>query len=222
MTKKYIAYYRVSTKRQGESGLGIEGQQAVIEHFTHGDIIASYTDIASGKSIDGRPELERAIQHANKENAYLIVAKADRLSRKVVDAINIFDQLSERLVCCDVPGCDRLLITFMFGMAERELTLIGIRTKAALDAKKKREGKEIINGRPKGYKQNPEVTARIKKAIRNIALKANEKSIKAAKHLHNQGKSLGSIAQELNALGFTTSRGGAFKQGVQVQRLLNY
>ena len=93
---KYVAYHRVSTKRQGESGLGIQGQQAIIRHFVRdGEIIAEFTEVASGDSMLKRPKLREAIDLVKKENATLVVAKADRLSRNALDALTLYDEIEK-------------------------------------------------------------------------------------------------------------------------------
>ena len=142
MKMKYVAYYRVSTSKQGESGLGLAAQQAIVNQYINKeDIIASFTDIKSGKTLE-REGLEEAIQLAIKEKATLVVAKHDRLSRNVVDALTTLERLVQNgasLVCLDLPSnTDKFTLTIMFAVAERERELISIRTKNALAEKKKR------------------------------------------------------------------------------------
>lgn len=161
---KYVAYYRVSTAKQGESGLGLSAQQAIInQYINRDDIIASFTDIKSGKTLE-REGLEEAIQLAIKEKASLVVAKHDRLSRNVVDALTTLDRLVQNganLVCLDLPSnTDKFTITIMFAVAERERELISIRTKNALAEKKKRGervGRKPLGALKKIYipKENP-------------------------------------------------------------------
>lgn len=139
---RYVVYYRVSTSQQGESGLGLAAQQAIVNQYIQKEnIIASFTDIKSGKTLE-REGLEEAIQLAIKEKASLVVAKHDRLSRNVVDALTTLERLVHNgagLMCLDLPSnTDKFTLTIMFAVAERERELISIRTKNALAEKKKR------------------------------------------------------------------------------------
>jgi DNA invertase Pin-like site-specific DNA recombinase len=211
--KKYIAYYRVSTKKQGESGLGLDAQKAIVHHFLKDfELVAEYVEVRSGGSLEGRVELRAAIDHAKRENASLIVAKADRLSRNVVDALTIFDELNENVKCCDMPAeTSRFMLTMIFAFAEHERLLISLRTKAALDAKKKNENREKINGasfhdiEKENYSYNPSVagarSAEIKKA--NISLKQRN-MILISKELRKKGESMQKIAITLQNYGYKT------------------
>ncbi|MVM42285.1 hypothetical protein GO730_39000 [Spirosoma sp. HMF3257] len=102
--KQYVLYFRVSTKKQGESGLGLEAQRAYIDYFYRDKpILAEFTDIRSGKTIAKRPELQKAMALCKKEQATLVVAKIDRLSRNTENALFIYQELGERLESCDIP-----------------------------------------------------------------------------------------------------------------------
>lgn len=164
---KYVEYRRVSTVGQGRSGLGLEAQQLTLDLFTRdGEVVGSYTEIASGSRMQGRPELEKAIVHAVREDAVLIVAKADRLSRNVVHALTVLDRIGEgALMCCDCPDTNRLMLTMLFAFAEHERKLISMRTKASLAivrVKGSKSGNPI--GRPPGMTVPPEMA---QKAIDN-------------------------------------------------------
>lgn len=136
---KYVPYYRVSTKKQGASGLGLEAQKAFVEHYSsHGTIVAEFTEVVSGKSINKRVELERAIRFCNENGYTLIVAKADRLARNTREALEVYESLNGRFVSCDCPTTDKFTLTLLFAFAEREREMISIRTKLALTAKKQR------------------------------------------------------------------------------------
>lgn len=213
----YVAYYRVSTKRQGESGLGLEGQRAIIEHFAAGEIVAEFTDVASGSTTDNRPGLAQAIAFTKAEGHSLIVAKCDRLSRNVRDALEIFDALEGRLVACDCPATDKFTMTLLFAIAERERELIGLRTKAALDAKRSREGRQKINGRPENLTQ----VARQKGADTRAATarRQGHQARTLARKLRDAGNTLQGIAETLNASGMTTNRGAQY-QPTTISRLL--
>ena len=205
----YIAYYRVSTSGQGKSGLGLDSQKAIVEHFAGDDLVSEFTDIASASSTNGRTGLAKAIKEANAGGHKIIVAKCDRLSRNVRDALEIFDKLEGRLMACDCPQTDRFTLTLLFAVAERERELISIRTKAALDAKRKREGRQKINGSPQNLTKEARekgTAARQKKARQD-----NHQARTLAVKLHNAGHGLSEIAATLNQSGMTTVRGCQFK-----------
>lgn len=212
-----VAYYRVSTKRQGESGLGLEGQRAILEHFAGGEIVAEFTDVASGSSTDNRPGLAQAIAMAKAGGHSLIVAKCDRLSRNVRDALEIFDTLEGRLVACDCPVTDRFSLTLLFAIAERERELIGLRTKAALDAKRTREGRQRINGKPENLTQAARLQGAATRAA--TAQKQGHQARTLARKLRDAGNTLQSIAETLNTAGLTTNRGAQY-QPTTISRLL--
>lgn len=212
---EYIAYYRVSTKGQGESGLGLESQKAIIDHFTdQGQVIEEYTDILSGGTMQ-RPQLQKAIEHCNQTGATLIVAKIDRLSRTTEHALHIYNELGKRLVSCDIPNLDKFTLTIFMAIADREKELIGIRTKAALKAKK-----------AQGYKLgNPEhlTAAGRSKGVESIKAKAaNNSNNKRAAALiceyRAKGMTFQTIADRLNGNDYKTSRGKQF-QPVSVKRI---
>ena len=163
----YIAYYRVSTKKQGTSGLGLDAQEASVIHHVngHGKLIASYTEVESGKKSE-RIELAKALGHAKRNKATLIVAKLDRLSRNVAFLSALMESKVD-FICADMPTANKLTIHIMAAMAEHEGKVISERTKAALVQAKKRgnklgshreghwEGREQtrINGLVKARKQ---------------------------------------------------------------------
>lgn len=133
-TGKYVAYYRVSTKRQGRSGLGLEAQERAVRDYLNGgdwQLVASFTETESGKRND-RPELEKALSAARLYGATLVVAKLDRLSRKAAFILNMIDESGVEFEVVDLPGADRMTITIYAAMAEREGDMISKRTKEAL------------------------------------------------------------------------------------------
>ncbi|WP_321530947.1 recombinase family protein [uncultured Desulfuromonas sp.] len=213
----YIAYYRVSTAGQGKSGLGLESQKAIVEHFAGDNLIGEFTDIASASSTNGRTGLAKAIKEANAGGHTIIVAKCDRLSRNVRDALEIFDRLEGRLMACDCPQTDRFTLTLLFAVAERERELISIRTKAALDAKRKREGRQKINGNPQNLTQ--EARKKGTAARQSKARHDNHQARTLAVKLHNAGHGLSEIAATLNLSGMTTVRGCQFK-ATTISRLI--
>mgnify|MGYP003112662483 CR=1 FL=1 len=143
---KYVAYYRVSTQKQGASGLGLEAQREIVEQHLNGgkwEIIAEFTEMESGKRSDRkRPELRKALDLCEEQGAILIVAKLDRLTRNVPFLSRLMES-SAKFVACDIPDFgnpsqNRFMLQMMANVAEYEANLIGERTKAALKASKAR------------------------------------------------------------------------------------
>jgi DNA invertase Pin-like site-specific DNA recombinase len=213
--KKYIAYYRVSTKQQGASGLGLDAQRAAVRSFTKCEtcIIAEYTEIESGKN-DKREQLTAAIAHAKQAGATLIIAKLDRLSRNASFIFALRDSGVE-FVCADMPDANTLTIGIFATLAQHEREIISQRTKAALQAKKAR-------GVKLGNPQNLTQEARVKgaRARREQSRARNQQAAEVAALLREKGLSLREIARRLNLRGFCTSNGKKF-QATSVLRLLN-
>ncbi len=112
----YVIYYRVSTKRQGDSGLGLDAQRAYVDHFYQGKpIINEFTDVQSGKNVFNRPELMKALALCKEKRAVLVVAKIDRLSRNTEQALSIYRGLAGRLESCDIPNLDKFTLTLFIG-----------------------------------------------------------------------------------------------------------
>jgi len=217
-TTKYIAYYRVSTREQGDSGLGLEAQKSYIEHFySPANIIASYTDVASGKDVHNRPELAKAIKQANETGATLVVAKIDRLSRRTEQALEILETLNGRLASCDIPNLDKFTFTIFMAIADRERELISIRTKQALAAKKA-QGARL--GKAENF--NNEGRAKGSDAMKAKANANGNNKIAAdyIKMMVSAGLSWNLIAKKLNDQGYKTPRGKQF-QAIQAQRIYN-
>jgi DNA invertase Pin-like site-specific DNA recombinase len=140
---KYVAYYRVCTKRQGRSGLGLEAQRTMVtEHVSKagGRIVAEFVEVESGKRSD-RPQLAKALAACRIHNATLIVAKLDRLARNVAFVSNLMES-NVQFVITDFPEANRLTIHILAAVAEYEARLISERTKRAL-AEAKRKGVRI-------------------------------------------------------------------------------
>lgn len=138
MAQKYISWRRVSTLKQGRSGLGLEAQQEIIRYFVEregGEVIADYTEVYTGKDLQGCKELRKAMAHAKESGAVLIIAKTDRF-RNTQEALQIYDDMGEgNIMFCDLPHTDKFTLTLFFALAEREALIISIRTKQALRAK---------------------------------------------------------------------------------------
>jgi DNA invertase Pin-like site-specific DNA recombinase len=219
-TPQYVIYYRVSTKRQGDSGLGLDAQRAYIEHYYQGKpIIAEFTDVQSGKDVFNRPELMKALVVCKEQHAVLVVAKIDRLSRNTEQALAIYRELAGRLESCDIPNLDKFTLTLFMAIADRERELISIRTKGALIQKVKRSGqwrtgsKAFASGRAARLGHGTIKT--------QAAVNSNSRPASAMiKQLVQQGHNWSEIARQLNAEGFKTPKGHSY-QAVQVQRLYN-
>ncbi|NID13521.1 recombinase family protein [Fibrivirga algicola] len=211
---RYVAYYRVSTKQQGDSGLGLAAQQTAVASFVRGPIVAEFTEVESGKN-NGRVQLTQAIERAKKEGAILVIAKLDRLSRNASFILTLRDS-GVNFQCVDLPDANTLTIGIFATLAQHERELISSRTKAALQAKK---AQGAVLGKP----ANLTPAAQAKGAAANVAqAKANENNRRAlsmALAYRAAGKNLVQIADELNRAGFRTARGSSF-QATQVMRLL--
>ena len=200
---KFVAYYRVSTEKQGRSGLGLEAQkEAITDHIgsTGDKLIASYQEIESGTKND-RPELKAALDCAKRKGAKLIVAKLDRLGRKASYILRLIDESGVEFHICDQPDADKLTITILAAVAEREAENTSKRTKAAL-AVRKAQGVKLGNPNVKaaqklGAKANVKAKesrlATVQPIIREIITKGRVETLKG-------------IAEALNARGISTPR----------------
>ena len=132
---RFVAYYRVSTDRQGRSGLGLDAQRAAVAEYLNGGswtLAAEFTEVESGKRND-RPELEKALAMCRRTGATLVIAKLDRLSRNASFLLSLRDAGVE-FVACDMPEANRLTVGIMALMAEHEAEMASKRTKDALTA----------------------------------------------------------------------------------------
>ena len=189
----FIAYYRVSTDRQGASGLGLEAQRAAVKAFIgrSDKLIAEYKEVESGKRHDNRPQLLAALAECKKRKATLVIAKLDRLSRNVKFISTLMDGDVD-LVCCDMPQATRLTLHIMAAMAEHEREMISTRTKAALAAAKKR-GVRLGNPAP--------ALARKVARTRSSAYRPPVDVMALLKDWRGQGNGFHACAAKLNALG---------------------
>jgi DNA invertase Pin-like site-specific DNA recombinase len=222
---KLIAYYRVSTKQQGASGLGLEAQRLSVQNHalsTGATIDAEYTEVESGKLSD-RPKLAAALAHARRNRAKLVIAKLDRLSRNVAFLSALMESGVE-FVAVDNPHANRLTIHILAAVAEDEARRISERTKAALAAAKAR-GQLLGSARPdhwkgrqasrlEGARKGNEVSAAVRRAN---AIDAVADLLPVMQERRNAGASLADIAGELNKAGHRTQRGNDWtRNGVKL------
>jgi DNA invertase Pin-like site-specific DNA recombinase len=217
---KWVSYLRVSTGRQGRSGLGLESQRKAVEDFLNGgswDLAKEFVEVESGKNSD-RPVLADAIKACRLYGAKLVIAKLDRLSRNAHFLLGL-KEAGVDFVCADMPSANRLTVGIMAMVAEEEGRMISARTKAALAAAKRR-GVQLG-----GYNKNPKLTARARKAGQEAnARKAAERAADLApviSELQAVGKtSLRAIAAGLNERGIPTARGTGSWSAAQVMRVI--
>lgn len=214
---KYIAYYRVSTKMQGNSGLGLNAQKSAVLKFINNDdvLIESYTDVESGKN-NNRPNLLQSIEDCKNNDATLLIAKLDRLSRNAAFIFTLRDT-QVKFKCVDMPEANSVTIGIMAVLAQDERERISKRTKDAL-AELKKQGVKL------GSPQNLNKEAR-KKGLqaRKRNARDNENNRKAQGFivsLYKNGLSFYAITKELNRLGYKTRGNNEFQQN-QVHRLYN-
>jgi len=205
---QYIAYYRVSTQRQGQSGLGLDAQRAAVAGY---DIIAEYTEVESGKKAQ-RPELAAALAHAKKTGATLLIAKLDRLARNVHFITGLLEA-GAPIVCADMPEADRTFLQMAAVFAEWEGRRISERTKAALAAAKAR-GTKL--GSPCPAKGGA-ATAGIR---RDATTEVAPQAMPVITALRSAGQSLRAIASALNDAGIPTAMGRQWHAS-SVRNLIN-
>ena len=139
-SEQYVSYLRVSTQKQGYSGLGLEAQKEIIKNYLHDKTpIAEFTEIESGRKTD-RPKLKEALTQCRTTGATLIVAKLDRLARNVSFLSNLLESDVE-IVFCDFPQANKMVLHILAAISQYEAELTAQRTKAALQAKKARGAK---------------------------------------------------------------------------------
>jgi DNA invertase Pin-like site-specific DNA recombinase len=214
--RTYTPYYRVSTQKQGNSGLGLDAQRAAVQAFVQepSQLVGEFVEIESGKK-NHRPQLLAAIAEARRVGATLLIAKLDRLSRNAGFIFALRDSGVD-FVCCDMPDANTLTVGLFAVIAQHERETISKRTKDALAAKKAR-GAEL--GSPQNF--TTAVIAQGQQAMQRNAREhqANRQAAQLAELLRAKGQTLWQIAATLNAAGYRTRRGKEF-QATTVQRLL--
>ncbi len=211
--RRFVAYYRVSTDRQGRSGLGLDAQREAVAGQVRraaGMIVADFTEIESGKRAD-RPELRVALAEAKRHRATLIIARLDRLSRNMAFIANLMDARVE-FVACDNPHATRLTLHILAAVAEHEREMISARTRAALAVAKARG---VRLGNPRAALARERAAATHRATADKFAATVHA----AIGGMAAQGMSLRAIARELDQRGVPTARGGVW-QAVQVRNVL--
>ena len=214
--KNYVAYYRVSTQKQGLSGLGLEAQEyAVLNHLknTNSELMAAFTEIETGKganALEKRPQLRKAIELCRKQGACLIIAKLDRLARNVHFVSGLLETGCD-FIAADMPQANKVMIQMHAVMSEWERDQISSRTKAALQAAKLR-GVKLGQAGMSNLKNN---LAERKSA--SIAF--SEKLKGQIEGFKLRGISQRNMVEELNQLGISTARGGEWSL-IQLQRVI--
>lgn len=209
---KFVGYYRVSTKRQGASGLGLDAQkQAVAQHLNGGRwrMVGEFTEVESGKRND-RPQLAAALRACQLYGATLVIAKMDRLARNVHFISGLMESGVE-FVAVDFPQANRLTIHILAAVAEHEREMISARTKAALAAAKRRG---VRLGNP-----NLKPGTNTNKATATKRAKAGDFAARVRPVMQEIGGSYRQIAAALNDRGIGTRRGGEWS-ATQVMRVM--
>jgi DNA invertase Pin-like site-specific DNA recombinase len=211
---KFVAYFRVSTDRQGKSGLGLEAQRSAVMAYLNGGrwtLVEEFTEVESGKHAD-RPELEKALAACKKQKARLVIAKLDRLSRNLAFIAALMESGVE-FVAVDMPHANKLTVHILAAVAQHERETISERTKAALAAAKKR-GQRL--GNPGIAEVAKRGRAVAKANARRFAANVRpiiEEIMRAGVTSHN------AIAAKLNERNVKTARGGTWTH-VQVGAIL--
>ncbi|HET9504896.1 MAG TPA: recombinase family protein [Hymenobacter sp.] len=214
--RTYTPYYRVSTQKQGSSGLGLAAQRAAVLAFVAdpSQLGGEFVEIESGKK-NQRPQLLAAIAEARRAGSTLLIAKLDRLSRNAGFIFALRDSGVE-FVCCDMPDANTLTVGLFAVIAQHEREMISKRTKDALTAKKAR-GAQL--GSPQNLTLDAIAQGRAIMQRNAREHQANRQAAQLAELLRAKGETLWQIAVKLNDAGYRTRRGKAF-QATTVQRLL--
>jgi DNA invertase Pin-like site-specific DNA recombinase len=219
---RFVAYYRVSTAKQGASGLGLEAQRSAVQAYLNGGswtLVNEFTEVESGKRSD-RPQLAAAMAACRIHGATLVIAKLDRLSRDAAFLLSLRDAGVD-FIAADMPNANRLTVGIMACVAEAEREAISARTKAALAAAKER-GRKLggDRGNLSAVCAEGNRVSACSRAAKAAARARDLAPIIAA--IRQSGiTSANGIARELNARGIRTARGGTW-QAAQVQLVIKH
>ena len=216
---RFLAYLRVSTDKQGRSGLGLEAQRAAVEAHVAGvggTVTAEFIEVESGRKKD-RPQLAAALVDCRARRAVLVIAKLDRLARNVHFVSGLMESGVE-FVAADMPTVNRLTIHILAAVAEEEARMISARTKAALTAAKARG---VKLGNPHLLARCPLLAARARDAQQNKARRRQEAVLPYLEQARLAGATtLWQLADALMKRGVPAPRGGRHWHPAQVRRLL--
>lgn len=220
----FIAYYRVSTKRQGQSGLGLDAQRESVASYlasVKGKLLAEFTEVEHGtRKGNGRPQLAAALAQCRVHGATLIIAKLDRLARNVAFVSNLMESHVD-FCACDFPQANRLTIHILASVAEHEAEMISTRTKLALAAAKR---KGVVLGGDRGnthliFRKGNKASAKVRS---EQAQRRAADLLPVIDAIRAEGAvSLRQIAEGLNQRGVPTARGGEWS-AVQVMRVVEH
>lgn len=216
--RRYVIYKRVSTAEQGKSGLGLEAQQRDIDLFLANysdvpfEVVGTFQDVGSGAD-NGRPELQAAIKLAKKQKAELLVAKLDRLSRRLSYVATLMEDPKLSLRVASMPSADKAMLHVYALVAEMERDFISSRTKAALAAAKAR-------GVQLGGDRNGAIAAANARRA-SVASAHAEKAMQLIGPMRAGGMSLPKIAEALNAGGMIKSPAGGDWSPMAVKRIID-
>lgn len=216
---RFISYHRVSTEKQGRSGLGLEAQRTAVADYLNGgewELLHEFVEIESGRRKD-RPQLKAALDMCKREKATLVIAKLDRLARNVAFVATLLEGRI-KFVCCDMPEADSTMLQIYSAMAEREAIKTSERTKAALAAAKAR-GKQLGWSIPARIEEQRIASQRGAAVNRTQAQQFASNVLPIVESIRAAGiGSLVAIAEALNARGVATARGGRW-HAATVRRL---
>jgi DNA invertase Pin-like site-specific DNA recombinase len=211
---KFVAYFRVSTDRQGKSGLGLEAQREAVMNYLNGgnwQLVGEFTEVESGKHSD-RPQLAAALAACKKHRAKLVIAKLDRLSRNLAFIATLMEAGAE-FIAVDNPHANKLTVHILAAVAQHEREMIAERTRGALQAAKARG---VTLGNP--HLAAARAVAHTAQREAADAFAANVRPI--IEQIRASGvQSLRGVARALTARGIKTARGGTWTP-VQVSDIL--
>lgn len=221
MSSQYVAYLRVSTHKQGLSGLGLEAQREIIRNHLHDtNPIAEFVEVESGRKSE-RPKLKEALTLCRKEDATLIVAKLDRLARSVSFLSGLLESDVE-IVFCDFPQANKMVLHIISAISQYEAELIAARTKASLQAKKSR-GFRLGNPEHLLNKHRQAIQNSINTCKAKADSNPNNKRVVAMlRTLVKENHSYKEMAEILNNEGFVSSKGCAFTKSTVYKLIKRY